>query len=108
MEAPGSRIHVEQLVFAVAGVAFELHFADAIEIDGFQEALPQFLDFGKFGGLDISCRPPEFTRMLPLARCYQAAVRLTVAKKGAVRELGLAVARDNFLDHDFPAGNLLR
>jgi len=97
---PRSRIHVEQLVAAVPPVVLELDFRDAGVLHGREQAAGRLLDGWILDGLDKRARVTELQRVLPRAARGDRRENPALDAQRAVRELGLASAGNQLLDHD--------
>src|SRR5438445_1122729 len=100
MEAPGPRIHIQQLVLTISWITLELNLDKSVELDSAQKPLGQFFNFWRIGGLDVTCRSAKFARMLAEALGDKSAVYGTVPEKSAIGELAVAIPRNDFLDQD--------
>src|SRR5678815_799498 len=100
MKTPSPGINVKQLVFLIARILLKLNFNQPIEVDRAQEALRQCLDFRRLDRLNISGCPAKLSRMLTHAPSQKCAVRSSIFEKRAVRQLAMAIARNNLLNHD--------
>src|SRR3989442_15648275 len=61
---PDSRIEIEEFVSAVATIVLELQFGETRVMDGGQQAVRRFLDFGYLDGLDEAAPVAEVYRVL--------------------------------------------
>src|SRR5262249_18019069 len=99
--APGSRIDVEEFVFAIARIKFEFDFHETVVIHSAQESLSQFLEDGELNRFNKRAGASELRRMLaPVARhhgCHTG----SFSEECEISKDLLAPAGNEILNHDF-------
>src|SRR5215204_5679915 len=99
MPAPEARVHVEELEPSVARVTLELELDEPGVAKPPQQPTRRIDDLGAVDGLHVRAGASELRRVLACPPRRQPGERLAIQAKRRERELALAAAGDELLNH---------
>src|ERR1043166_6988869 len=103
--APGPRIHVEELVPAVALVELELDLHEPVVVHSREKVTCDFFELRQLDGLHEGAGAAEVQRALSQASHRHRRKALSVLEEPAVTELTTSVTGYQLLNHHFFGGN---
>src|SRR5947209_561413 len=98
---PGAAVDVEQLVLAVARVEFVFQLDETVVVGRAQKPVRQRFEDRQLDRFHERAGAAELRRMLAGASGDHASDRVAILEKRGVRELAVAVSRNEILDHHF-------
>src|SRR5208282_670789 len=106
MPAPGSGIDVENLVFSIPGIEFELNLSQPIKSDAFQEASPGGFHDGLVRGFHKCAGIAEIDWILPSALGHERSIGAPVFAYRTEGKLILSPSGNTLLNQNFLRRNV--